>query len=78
MQEYFIRLVDATVESSVKYVREYVHAYLSDTLSEARGRIQEYADSFSNTMQAALATRQQGRLLVCLTDWCVSNECVSL
>ena len=58
--------MDATVESSVKYVREYVHAYLSDTLSKARGHIQEYADSFSHTMQAALATRQQGQPMLVL------------
>lgn len=50
----------------MKYVREYVHAYLSDTLSEARGHIQEYADSFSHTMQAALATRQQGQPMLVL------------
>lgn len=61
-QEYFLALVDSTVEASVRYVREYVHAYLTDTLKEARGRIQEYADSFSHTMQAALATQEQGAL----------------
>ena len=60
-QEYFVALVDATVESSVRYVREYVHAYLSDTLSEARGHIQEYADSFNHTVQAALITQQHGK-----------------
>lgn len=60
MQEYFITLVDGTIEASVMYVREYVHAYLSDMLEEAKGQIQTYGQSFSATMQAALTTRQQG------------------
>ena len=60
MQEYFIALVDGTVEASIKYVREYVHAYLSDMLEDARGQIQEYGQSFNTTMVAALHTRQQG------------------
>lgn len=60
MQEYFIALVDGTIEASVKYVRDYVHAYLSDMLEEARGQIHSYGQSFSTTMQAALYTRQQG------------------
>ncbi len=59
-QEYFIALVDGTVEASIKYVREYVHAYLSDMLEDARGQIQEYGQSFNTTMVAALHTRQQG------------------
>lgn len=62
MQEYFIALVDGTIEASVKYVREYVHAYLSDMLEEARGQIQNYGQSFNTTMVAALKTRQQGML----------------
>ena len=67
MQEYFIALVDGTVEASVKYVREYVHAYLSDMLEEARSQIHSYGQSFSATMQAALITRQQGwSSLACL------------
>ena len=60
MQEYFIALVDGTIEASVKYVREYVHAYLSDMLEEARGNIHSYGQSFGTTMQAALSTKQQG------------------
>ena len=60
VQEYFIALVDGTIEASVKYVREYVHAYLSDMLEEARGQIHSYGQSFSTTIQAALSTRQQG------------------
>ena len=62
VQEYFIALVDGTIEASVKYVREYVHAYLSDMLEEAHGRIQSYGQSFNVTMLAALNTRQQGQL----------------
>ena len=70
LQEYFIALVDGTIDASVKYVREYVHAYLSDMLEEARGQIHSYGQSFSATMQAALTTRQQGwslsgLLLIC-------------
>ena len=60
MQEYFIALVDGTVEASIKYVREYVHAYLSDMLEDARGQIQEYGQSFNTTMVVVLHTRQQG------------------
>lgn len=60
MQEYFIALVDGTIEASVKYVREYVRAYLSDMLEEATGQIHSYGQSFSATMQAALTTSQQG------------------
>ena len=60
VQEYFIALVDETIEASVKYVREYVHAYLSDMLEEARGQIHSYGQSFSTTMRAALSIRQQG------------------
>ena len=62
VQEYFIALVDGTIEASVKYVREYVHAYLSDMLEEAHGQIQSYGQSFNTTMLAALSTRQQGQL----------------
>ena len=69
-QEYFIALVDGTIEASVKYVREYVHAYLSDMLEEARGQIHSYGHSFSTTMQAALSTRQQGLSLVGLHVVC--------
>ncbi|DBA79311.1 TPA: hypothetical protein ACH3X2_007790 [Trebouxia sp. C0005] len=60
IKEYFIALVDGTVEASIKYVREYVHAYLSDMLEDARGQIQDYGQSFNTTMVAALHTRQQG------------------
>ena len=52
--------MDGTIEASVKYVREYVHAYLSDVLEDARGKIQTYGQSFNATMVAALQTRQQG------------------
>lgn len=67
VQEYFIALVDGTIEASVKYVREYVHAYLSDMLEEARGQIHSYGQSFTATMQAALTTSQQGQSLACLS-----------
>ncbi|DBA78877.1 hypothetical protein WJX77_008617 [Trebouxia sp. C0004] len=60
IKEYFIALVDGTVEASITYVREYVHAYLSDMLEDARGQIQEYGQSFNTTMVAALCTMQQG------------------
>ena len=54
--------MDGTIEASVKYVREYVHAYLNDVLEDARGQIETYGQSFNATMQAALHTRQQGVL----------------
>ena len=61
LQEYFIALVDGTIEASVKYVREYVHAYLSDMLEDARHQIQDYSDNFCFSLNEALRIRQQGQ-----------------
>ena len=55
-----MRLVDETVETSVKGVREFVHAILAQRLGQARGAIQEYGQRYAEAMLAALDTHQQG------------------
>ena len=65
-QEYFIRLVDATVDTSVRHVRAFVRRYLAARLAEARAQIEGYGQRYADAMLAALDTHKQGRGLCSL------------
>ena len=58
-----MRLVDETVETSVKHVREFVHAILAQRLSQARVAIQDYGQRYTEAMLHALDTHKQGAAL---------------
>ena len=60
LQEYFMKLVDSTVEVSVKHVRAFVHQYLSARLNEARSQIEQYGTRYTEAMLHALETSKQG------------------
>ena len=60
LQEYFMKLVDDTVEVSVKHVRAFVHQYLSARLNEARSQIEQYGSRYTEAMLHALETSKQG------------------
>ena len=59
-QEYFTRMIDGTIQTSLQWVRSYVHAYLSENVASARQRIETYGLRYTDTMQAALLTKSQG------------------
>jgi hypothetical protein len=63
-QEYFMKLVDATVENSVKHVRTFVHQYLAARLEEAREQIYDYGQRYTEAVLNALETSKQGVLCV--------------
>ena len=54
MQEYFQNMVNVTVDTSIKHVRAYVHAYLSDNIKTARDKISGYGSMYSDIMHRAL------------------------
>ena len=60
VQEYFMKLVDDTVEVSVKHVRAFVHQYLSVRLDEARSQIEQYGGRYTEAMLHAMETSKQG------------------
>ena len=55
-----MKLVDSTVEVSVKHVRAFVHQYLSARLNEARSQIEQYGTRYTEAMLHALETSKQG------------------
>jgi len=55
-----MKLVDDTVEVSVKHVRTFVHQYLSARLDEARSQIEQYGRRYTDAMLRAMATSKQG------------------
>ena len=55
-----MKLVDDTVEVSVKHVRTFVHKYLSARLDEARSQIEQYGRRYTDAMLRAMATSKQG------------------
>ena len=59
-QEYFMRLVDTTVETSVAHVRDFVRRYLEQRLADARARIGAYGSRYANAMLTALDTSRRG------------------
>ena len=63
VQSYFMKLVDDTVEASVRHVRAFVHQYLSARLAEARAQIEQYGSRYAEAMLHALDTSKQGMLL---------------
>ncbi|KAK9845844.1 hypothetical protein WJX81_004061 [Elliptochloris bilobata] len=60
IKEYFIRLVDTTVETSVAHVRDFVRRYLEQRLADARARIGAYGSRYANAMLTALDTSRCG------------------
>ena len=60
MQDYFMKLVDDTVETSVKHVRSFVHQYLAARLVEARSAIEDYGQRYAEAMLSALDTSKKG------------------
>ena len=60
VQSYFMKLVDDTVEASVRHVRAFVHQYLSARLAEARAQIEQYGNRYTEAMLHALDTSKQG------------------
>ena len=60
VQSYFMKLVDDTVEASVRHVRTFVHQYLSARLAEARAQIEQYGSRYAEAMLHALDTSKQG------------------
>lgn len=59
-QDYFMRLVDTTVETSVAHVRDFVRRYLEQRLLDARGRIGAYGSRYANAVLTALDTSRCG------------------
>lgn len=55
-----MKLVDDTVETSVKHVRAFVHQYLAARLVEARSQIEEYGQRYAEAMLNALDTSKKG------------------
>ncbi len=55
-----MKLVDDTVETSVKHVRAFVHQYLAARLVEARSQIVEYGQRYTDAMLNALDTSKKG------------------
>ena len=55
-----MKLVDDTVEVSVKHVRAFVHQYLSARLDEARSQIEQYGGRYTDAMLHAMETSKQG------------------
>ncbi len=60
MQDYFMKLVDNTVETSVRHVRSFVHQYLAARLVEARSAIEDYGQRYAEAMLSALDTSKKG------------------
>ena len=61
-QEYFTNNVNQTIDTSIKYVRSYVHAYLMDNIEAARQKIAGYGERYGEIMRAALRTKSQSEL----------------
>lgn len=60
IQRYFVGVVEASTKNSVRAVRLYVRAYLSERLAEARGVLQSYANRYTACMLEALEVARQG------------------
>ena len=55
-----MKLVDDTVEGSVKHVRTFVHQYLSARPADAPSQIEQYGRRYTDAMLRAMATSKQG------------------
>ncbi|CAL8468472.1 g8012 [Coccomyxa elongata] len=60
IKDYFMKLVDDTVETSVRHVRSFVHQYLAARLVEARSAIEDYGQRYAEAMLSALDTSKKG------------------
>lgn len=61
-------MVERSVNASSKYVRAYVHAYLSDNIEAARTRIAGYGKMYSDIMQGALHMKTRSELACLMFD----------
>lgn len=61
IKEYFQDMVNTAVDTSIKHVRAYVHAYLSDNIDGARTKIAEYGEVYSSAMQSILNIKGQSK-----------------
>ena len=52
-------MVNSSVDTSIKHVRAYVHAYLSDNIRAARSKISGYGEMYSDIMQRALEIKSR-------------------
>lgn len=59
MQEYFQNMVDKSVDTSIKHVRAYVHAYLSDNIAAARAKISNYGEIYTDIMQRTVVLKSR-------------------
>ncbi len=69
-----MRLVDDTVEASVRQVKAFVHAYLAQRLAEARLQVEGYGQRYADAMLAALDTQQRGARRAC-QSWLLFRCC---
>ena len=60
MQDYYIKMVDESVGTSIAYVRTFVRTYVSQRIQDARDNIAEYGEKYQAAMLAALETSRQG------------------
>ena len=65
-----MKLVDTTVEHSVKHVRAFVHQYLESRLNEARSQIEQYGSRYTEAMLHALETSKQGAAAASILTCC--------
>ena len=77
LQGYFMKLVDETVEHSVKHVRTFVHQYLSSRLDDARSQIEQYGSRYTEAMLHALETSKQGDALATMLACCQEAACMA-
>ena len=66
VQEYFQNMVNSSVDNSIKHVRAYVHAYLSDNIKAARSKISGYGEMYTDIMQRALEIKSRSTSLASL------------
>ena len=52
--------VEGRVVASTNYVRAFVHQYIAGRINEARRNIEDYANRYSETMEAALEAHREG------------------
>ena len=71
-----MKLVDETVEHSVKHVRTFVHQYLSARLNDARSQIEQYGSRYTEAMLHALETSKQGAAPPTMLARCQKAACI--
>ena len=61
LQEHFTRLVEGAIRASLMHVRAFVHAYLSDRVSDAQQRIQASCRFIAVVILSCLLAKQDSR-----------------